>query len=331
MTSSPNQRHPPPWALILAFTLVYLCWGTTYLALKKAVREEGLPPALFGGTRICLAGLVVLAVQACRRQQVTIPARDQAAVVLGGVFLFIGGNGLLNMAGQTLDSGVCAVLAATTPLWIGLIEVLWPAGERLSVLGWAGLFVGAFGVAFLSFPELQKAGDKPMDPGYLYVLLSAGCWALGSLIVRRKRIFCSHWTAAAYQMILGGGGLAIVGLVAGEWQRMPDQLTLKAAGAFTWLLIFGSLIGFTAYNWLLSHVPATQVGTYAYVNPAIAVVVGVIDGESATAWLIGGILIILVGVALVRAGQVYVPRQEISEVLDPAKPAPEFCGKESGT
>jgi drug/metabolite transporter (DMT)-like permease len=304
MTEPADDYRPATWALLLAFALVYVCWGTTYLALKIAVREEGLPPLLFGGVRVCIAGLVLLALQAACRQPVTVARPDMRAVVLGGVLLFVGGNGLINLAGQTLDSGVCAVLAATTPLWIGLFEIVLPAGERLSRLGWLGLVTGTAGVVVLSVPELQKLRSAPLDLGYLYVLASACCWALGSLAVRRRRITSSHWTTAAYQMILGGGSLALIALAMGEASRMPEHISERAAGAFIWLLIVGSLIGFTAYNYLLGHVSAARVGTYAYVNPVIAVVIGLVVGEEASAWFFGGIVIILAGVALVRAGQV---------------------------
>src|SRR5207247_1292729 len=119
---------------------------------------------------------------------------------------------------------------------------------------------------------------------------------------RHWRVTCSHLTAAAYQTILGGGCLALIGLACGELGRLPDHVTSPSVAAFTWLLIFGSLTGFIAYNWLLAHVSVTQVGTYAYVNPAIAVMIGIYVGEPATAWLFGGIVVVLLGVALVRGG-----------------------------
>jgi drug/metabolite transporter (DMT)-like permease len=295
-----TRRRPASWALVLAFTLVCVCWGTTYLAVKKGVREEGLPPALFGGSRVCIAGLLLLGLQQLRGQRIRLPASDRVSVGLCAVLLFIGGNGLINAAGQTLDSGVSAVLAATTPLWIGLFAVCASRGERLTPGGWLGLFLGLGGVLLLTAPLLGRADALALDAGYLLVLGSASCWALGSLVARRRPLTCPHLTGAAYQMILGGGGLALVGLLAGEAARLPDHVTSKAAGAFLWLLVVGSLLGFVAYNWLLAHVSAAQVGTYAYVNPAIAVVIGVLDGEELTVWLVAGIVVILVGVALVR-------------------------------
>lgn len=296
------HRRPATWALVLAFGLVYLCWGTTYLAMKKGVQDEQLPPALFGGVRVCCAGCLLLACQFLRGQRVALPRPDRWPVVSCALLLFVGGNGLINAAGQTLDSSVCAVLAATTPLWIGLIQSAWPGGERLALHGWLGLLLGLAGVTLLFAPLLSKQENLALDIGYLFALCSAVCWALGSLVARQRRITCPHLTAAAYQMIVGGGSLALVGLVAGEVSRLPDHVSARAAGAFLWLLVVGSLLGFVAYNWLLAHVTAAQAGTYAYVNPAIAVVVGVLDGEELTLWLVGGITVILAGVVLVRAG-----------------------------
>ncbi len=326
---SATPQRPPTWALVLAFGLVYVCWGTTYLALKKAVREEHLPPLLFGGVRVCIAGCLVLGWQATRRAA-ALPMRDWVPVGICAVLLFVGGNGLINLAGQTLDSGVCAVLAATTPLWIGLLAMLWPSGERLSALGWAGLLLGLAGVLVLCVPALESAATAGFDFGYVLVLASAGCWALGSLVGRHLRIRCPHLTGAAYQMILGGGSLALIGAVCGEATRLPQPVTPTMVGAFLWLLVVGSLLGFVAYNWLLAHVTAAQAGTYAYVNPAIAVLIGIADGEEPSGWLALGIVVILLGVALVRSGGAPVATTDPAVAVEEEVPEsiPELCRKE---
>jgi drug/metabolite transporter (DMT)-like permease len=331
--SATTHRRPPTWALVLAFALVCVCWGTTYLALKKGVKEEGLPPALFGGVRVCIAGGLILGWQLLRGQRIALPACDRVPLALCALLLFVGGNGMINVAGQTLDSGVSAVLAATTPLWIALFAMLLPAGERLSARGWLGLLLGLAGVLLLCVPVLKNAANLALEIGYVFVLISASCWALGSLVARHRRLTCPHLTAAAYQMILGGACLALVGLVCGETERLPERVTARAAGAFAWLLVVGSLLGFVAYNWLLAHVSAAQVGTYAYVNPAIAVLLGVCDGEELTLWLLGGISVILVGVALVRSdGQAppaNAPDHDLAIDLEPETlPCePELCRK----
>jgi drug/metabolite transporter (DMT)-like permease len=302
-----NTRHsrPAAWTVVLAFALVYLSWGTTYLAIKKGVRDEALPPALFGGTRVCLAGLVLLGYLALRVGPPRLPRRDWLGVSLSGALFFVGGNGLITLAERTVPSGTAAVLAATTPLWIALLAACWPGGERVGPQGWLGLLLGLAGVVVLLAPRLSDGPAAALreDVGPLLVLGSAGSWALGSLVLRHRRLRTPHLTAAAYQMAIGGGLLALLGLALGESADLPDRLTPGAAGAFCYLLVVGSLVGFVAFNWLLGHVPAAQVGTYAYVNPVVAVAAGcLLDGEELTAWMAAGIVVILAGVALVRGG-----------------------------
>jgi drug/metabolite transporter (DMT)-like permease len=151
-------------------------------------------------------------------------------------------------------------------------------------------------------PRLQASSSLTADIGMFFALGSAACWALGSLVGRHQRVSCSHLTAAGYQMFFGGGGLTLVGVALGELNAVPDHVTVKSLAAFAWLLVAGSLLGYVAFNWLLAHVSVAQLGTYAYVNPAIAVAIGIMDNEEATVWLIAAIGVILGGVALVRGG-----------------------------
>ncbi len=312
---------------MLAFGLVYTSWGTTYLAILKGVRDEQLPPALFGGTRVCLAGLIVLAYLAASRRNLRIARRDWIALAVSSLCLFLCGNGLMNAAERTVDSGVAAVLAATTPLWIGLMALCWPGGERLTLRGWLGLAVGLGGVLILLSPKLRSPAAFVEDIGPLLALGSAFAWALGSLVLRHHRPKTTPLTAAAYQMILGGGALTLLGILLGETRQLPERVTPGAVGAFVYLLVVGSLVGFVAFNWLLSHAPASQVSTYAYVNPMVAVLVGWVAGEPMTGWLLGGIAVILVGVALVRGGQVSaIKPTDGGPWAAPADPAPADSG-----
>jgi drug/metabolite transporter (DMT)-like permease len=303
-----NRRsRPAVWQLAVAFALVYFCWGTTYLGIKKGVKDEGLPPALFGGTRLALAGVLLLGYAAATGRPLRLPGRDALGVVVSGLLFCVGGNGLVNVAEKTVPSGVAAVLAATTPLWMALIDCAWPGGERLRAGGWLGLVLGLGGVALLLAPQLSANPGELLtsDVGPLLVLGSAASWALGSLLVRHRRLRMDHLTAAGYQMFLGGVCLALLGLAAGEAGQLPDRVTPGAVGAFVYLLVVGSLLGFVAFNWLMGHVRAAQVGTYAYVNPVIAVFAGwLLGGEELTGWTAAGVTVILAGVALVRSGAV---------------------------
>ena len=300
-SSHSAPRRPATWALILAFALVYVSWGTTYLAIKRGVKDEHLPPALFGGVRVCLAGLLLLGYLGLRGEPLRLHRRDLVGVTVGGVLLFAGGNNLLAMSERTVPSGVAAILAATTPLWIALLEMFWPHGDRLGGRGWLGLAIGLGGVVLLLWPKLHDPSDFLIDYGPLLMLGSAPAWSLGALFLRHWGLRAAHLTTAAYQMAIGGFCQALTGVLAGEIAELPAEITPGAIGAFVYLLIVGSLMGFVAFNWLLGRVSAARAGTYAYVNPIIALLVGcLVDGEELTLWALGGIIVILTGVALVR-------------------------------
>jgi drug/metabolite transporter (DMT)-like permease len=319
MNAGPCQR-PPTWSIVLAFALVYLSWGTTYLAIKEGVRS--LPPALFGGTRITLAGLLLLGYLACRGEPLRLPRREWLGAAGGGVLLFVCGNGLISVAQRTVDSGVASILVSTTPLWIALLEGFWPHGDRLTLRGWLGILAGLGGVVVLLAPRLKEPATLRGDAAPLLVLGSAFSWGLGSLLLRHRRPTGSHLTAAAWQMLLGGAALSLVGLALGEaGQLTPERFTPAAVYAFFHLLIVGSLIGFLSYSWLLQHVSAALAGTYAYVNPLVAILIGwLLGGEEITVWLLGGMVIILAGVFLVRSGGVRAGRR--TEAKRGARPEP---------
>jgi drug/metabolite transporter (DMT)-like permease len=290
--------------------VVYVSWGTTYLATSIAMKEEHMPPALFGGSRICLAGVLLLSCQACRGQSLRLTWREGGSLLLIGAFLFLSANLLINVGQQEVSSGVAAILVATTPLWMGLFGMLWPSGERLSVRGWLGLMLGFAGIAVTMAGHLHGALALLDDYRHLFILASAASWAMGSLISRHLKLNIPHLTSAGWQMLFGGLCQMSAGIALGEWHSLPDPITRRVVVAFVYLLIFGSLSGFVAFNWLLGHVPAIRVGTYAYVNPVIAVLVGWCAGETALEMsLLAGIALVLAGIYLVRAD--HRPSQEI--------------------
>jgi drug/metabolite transporter (DMT)-like permease len=302
-TDPTAPRHPPAaWSVALAFALVYVCWGTTYLAIKEGVKA--FPPALFAGTRIGLAGLLLAGYLGWRGQLERLTGRELVRTLAAGVLLFVGGNGLITVGERTVDSGAASVLVATTPLWMALLEWAWPWGERLNLLGWLGLVAGLAGVCLLLAPRLHDPSAFFSDAGPLLVLGSAASWAAGSVFLRYVRGANGHLSSATWQMLVGGAALVLIGVAVGELRQLTAEcFTLPAVVSFVHLLIAGSLVGFVAYNWLLSHVSATQAGTYAYVNPVVAILVGwLLGGERLTGWIVGGMAVILVGVALVRTG-----------------------------
>ena len=203
------------WKLALALSLVYVSWGTTYLAIHEGVKT--LPPALFAGSRVCLAGLLVLAFLRLRGKTIRLSRRDALLAFVTGVLMFVAGNGLLTFAEKTVPSGAAAVLAATAPLWMAVLEAMWPHGERLAWRGWLGLLIGLGGVAILlSEKWLNQSAPGLSGVGPFLVLGSAAGWSLGSSLHRHGRSRAPHLTVAAYQMLFGGGSLPLLGLA---WAR----------------------------------------------------------------------------------------------------------------
>jgi drug/metabolite transporter (DMT)-like permease len=314
------SQRPSPVAIAVAFAVLYISWGTTYLPTRLAVYNENMPPLLFGGVRIFWAGLVLLLYQIVCGAGIGLTGSDLWKILTASGLLFLIGAGLMNMALETVNSGVCAVLAATTPLWLGLFAMLSPKGERLTPRGWLGLLVGLAGVLLLVWPQISNREDFFKNIGVAYALASAMSWAMGSLAVRHLPLRTSHLTAAGYQLAIGGFGMTLLGVVLNETGRWPDQLTPLTIGAFFYLLLIGSLAGFVAFNWLLGHVAAAKVGTYAYVNPVIAIFVGGGAGEPITVGLLAGICVILAGVFLVRGGE----RPTRVAIVEEAEPIADF-------
>jgi drug/metabolite transporter (DMT)-like permease len=298
LLTPPRPARPAPWAIPLAFTLVYLAWGTTYLAIRWGVRD--FPPALFGGARIGLAGLVLMAFLGWRGESLQLSRRDLYWALVLGVIFFVGGNWLVTLGVKSVPSGVAAILVATTPLWTALLETCWPGGERLSGRGWIGLLVGLAGVIVL---KLDQPPDQESTLGALLIILSAMAWAFGSVLLRRHRQHGSHLVCAAWQMVLGGLALCLAGLAIGEASQLStDKFTPEGVYAFFHLLVFGSLVGFVAYNWLLGHVSTAHASTYAYVNPVVALLVGwLLADHGLSVAMVAGMCIILTAVALVRS------------------------------
>lgn len=300
---------PSGLAVAVAFFLIYVSWGTTYKATGYAMQELSMPAALFGGIRLLLAGSILLVIQLARGQSIALTRGDFWRLLPISICLFPMGNLFINLGQREVPSGVAAILIATTPLWIGFLGIFWPNGERLSPRGWLGLIMGFGGIVLALTPQLKEDFNPFANYHSMLVLASAASWALGSLISRHSAPQLSHLTSAGYQMILGGFFQTSIGTIFGEWPAFLERINGPALAAFLYLLIVGSLTGFIAFNWLLGHISAAKVGTYAYVNPLIAVFIGWIAGEEMHAWVFVGFAVILTGVYLVRGD--HVPSKEI--------------------
>ena len=268
MHTTPSAASPTGGRVALALAAVYLIWGSTYLAIRFAL-EGGFPPFLLGGIRFIIAGSLMYGF--LRWRGVPAPTRPQwrnAAAM--GVFLLVLGNGMVNLAEKSVSSGMAAVSVASAPLWMGVFAAM--RGQKPTRMEWVGLGIGFVGVLWLNAGSSLTA--TPV--GLVALLVAALAWSFGS-IWSRGRDLPSPFMASAAQMLCGGVAMCIVGAVSGErFHSTPDA---HAIGAFCYLIVFGSIVGFSAYIWLLHHVRPALAGSYAYVNPAIAVALG--------AWLAG--------------------------------------------
>jgi drug/metabolite transporter (DMT)-like permease len=261
-TSSPSISRVDP-RMPVALGSIYVIWGTTYLAIRIAVVD--LPPLLTSSMRFVAAGLVMLLI--ALRRGVSIPAPvEWLRVVPIALLLCVGGNGFVSLAEQSVSSGGAAVVCATMPLWVGVLGSL--SGERPSRREWFSLLLGFAGVVVLmGGPAL--AGE----PLHVVILLgSPVCWALGSVLARRLPGKPDTFMLPAMQMLIGGALLASIGAVRGE--RLPLDASATSWLAVAYLAVFGSLVGFTAYSWLLRNARPVVATSYAYVNPIIAVLAG---------------------------------------------------------
>ncbi len=247
----------------LALMLVYVIWGSTYLAIRWAL-EGGFPPFLLGGIRFIIAGGLMFAVLRWRGMPAPTRAQWGNAAVMGALLLLLG-NGMVNLAEKTVPSGIAAVAVASMPLWMGVFAAM--RGQRPNTLECIGLVIGFLGVVWLNSGSSLIAAPV----GLVALLVASIAWAFGS-IWSRGRDLPSPFMGAAAQMLCGGVVMCVVGMLLGE--RFHGMPTTTGLAAFAYLVVFGSIFGFSAYIWLLHHVRPVLAGSYAYVNPAIAVALG---------------------------------------------------------
>ncbi|MFN2572560.1 MAG: EamA family transporter [Gemmatimonadales bacterium] len=254
---------------LIAYLVVCVFWGSTYLAIKVGVTE--LPPFLFAGLRFLVAGLVLLAVARAFRDP--LPRRsDWRTLAIVGLLLLAGGNALVVWSEQYIGSGIASIFVVTVAMWTALFDAVIPGGA--SELNWrviAGLALGFLGTLLLigATPAEILAADKR---GPIALTIASASWSLGSVYAKRHPTQASPYMGAAIQMIVGGTAVALVGTALGEWASW--HLSSRGIGAIAYLVVFGSVLGYSAYSYALRHASATIVGTYSYVNPVIAVLLG---------------------------------------------------------
>jgi len=316
---------PRTGALLLAFGAIYLIWGSTYLAIRFAV--ESLPPFLMLSARFLTAGVLMYGFLRLRGAARPGFRLWIGALVVGGLLL-LGGTGAVGWAEQWIPSGLAALIVAIVPVWMVLLDWIGPAKHRPRPAVIVGLVLGLCGVALLVGPVDLAGGGRMVFLGSLGVVLGTLSWATGSVYGRHLPHPRSPWLAASMQMTAGGLLLCIAGTLAGEWARVHvSAVTTRSLLSLAYLIVFGSLIAFAAYIYLLRHAAPARVGSYAYVNPVVAVFLGwALADEPVTARTLIAAAIILTGVVLIvtqrRARRPAEATAREEEAIDPARDAP---------
>lgn len=309
---------------ILAMLTLYVVWSTTYLGIKVGL-DASLPPSIFLALRLLPAAAIMFLFAKARGSRLRLQRPDLVIIATVGVLLLVGGQYGTYIAEQYVPSGLSALIVALLPLWIALAESIFPDMRRPSALGWIGLGIGFTGLGILVWPQLTRVTAGPAGPaeiaGIAIQIVATWLWAAGSVYSKRHPVRVDGIVVTAWQMLVSGTVVLLIGSLAGEWRGF--DLTPKGAAALAYLIVFGSCIAFTAFVYALSHLPASKVMTYAYVNPVIAVLVGWAAGRSGlvppepiTPTLVAGMVVIVAGVALTTAAPTRPPRRTPS---DPAE------------
>jgi drug/metabolite transporter (DMT)-like permease len=301
MTEAQRQHR---WMVILAFGLVYLFWGSTYLGIRIAV--EHIPPALMCGARFSTAGLLMLAYCGLRGRPIRYSSRQLFHLAVVGILLLMGGNLTLSYAEQVVSSGLSALLIAVTPLWFLVLDTLLLGDHHISRRGLFGLALGVAGMVVLLWPDLRSTGALGHRELYAALTLPLGSfsWALGSVLSKRwQSSEVDPFSGIAWQVVFAGLANLLFALLFEDFRHA--LWTVRGIGAVLYLVVGGSWIGYTAYIWLLRHVPTSKVSTYAYVNPVVAVFLGwLIEHERVDAYILAGSAIVVASVVLVTSAKV---------------------------
>ena len=270
------SAHRPSWQTLLAFAIIYFVWGSTFLAIRVGVRE--VPPFLLAAMRFLAAGMILCAWTLARGDRFP-TARQWGSALILAVLIFVIDYGLLFWAEQRVPSGIAAVMMATIPVFMSLSEIAILRTQRLTLRLAAALVTGIAGVAVL-VSNSPGLGGAPIDrAGAIALLVSAVSWSISSALTRKLTLPASKAMSSGAQMLAGGVLLSVTAAALGEWHGFqPATVSRPAWLALAYLIIAGSVVGFTAYVWLIHHESPTKVGTYAYVNPVVAVVLGYFMG-----------------------------------------------------
>jgi len=288
--------------VVLAFGLVYVFWGSTYLAIDIAVQT--IPPALMCAIRFFIAGVIMLAVCAATGRRIFYSPRQIALAAIVGLLLLMGGNLTLSYAELAVSTGLAALIIAVTPLWFLVLDSLLLGDHHISSRGKAGLALGVIGLFILFWPELHSGALGHREFWVSLSLLGGSfSWALGSVLSKRWQSGMDVFSATGWQVTAAGMGNLLFAVFNRDLSRVT--WTARSLGAVVYLIVCGSWVGYTSYIWLLKHVPTSKVSTYAYVNPVIAVILGwLILHERVDRYILAGSFVVVLSVILVTSAKV---------------------------
>jgi len=298
-------NHRPTWKTLLAFAIIYFVWGSTFLAIRVGVRE--VPPFLLAAMRFLIAGAVLYGWTIARGER-SPNGRQWASLALLAVLIFVLDYGLLFWAEQRVPSGVAAVMMATIPVFMVVSEIVFLRTQRLTLRLALALLIGIGGVVVLASRSLNFDGTPIDRVGAVALIFASMSWSVASALMRKLPLPASKAMSSGAQMFAGGMFLGLTSLGLGEFRNFhPSSVSRGAWLSLLYLIVAGSIMGFTAYVWLLHHESPTKVGTYAYVNPVVAVLVGYfLGGEALNLRTILGSLFVLISVVVITttgAGQ----------------------------
>jgi drug/metabolite transporter (DMT)-like permease len=317
--NSTGARPASTATIVLAFASVYFFWGSTYTAIR--IGAALMPALLLAGTRFLIAGALLLLWCRMRGLRLIWPGRTMLIIAVVGLLLLAGGNVGLIYAEQTVPSGLASLIVAVVPLYVALFEMLLPGGEPLPRRGWIGMALGFVGLASLVWPSLRSgiAGNRQRLIAEGVLLAGAFSWTAGSVLARRARLPVNSFVAAAWEMLAAGAFSTILGTMLGQWPQF--HFNRAAAGSLAYLITCGSLIGYSGYIYLLEHVPVAKVSSYAYVNPVVAVLLGIFFlHEHPEPEEFAGMAAILIAVFLLTTA--VVKKKAISPVLEDLRSMP---------
>jgi drug/metabolite transporter (DMT)-like permease len=317
-----NRSHRPTWQTLLAFAIIYLVWGSTFLAIRVGVRE--VPPFLLAAMRFLIAGLVLYGSSVARGAR-SPSGRQWMSAFLLALLIFVLDYGLLFWAEKRVPSGVAAVMMATIPVFMALSEIIFLRTQRLTVRLASALLIGIAGVAVLMSRSLHFAGAPIDTAGAVALTVASISWSVASVLTRKLPLPSSKVMSSGTQMLAGGVLLTLTAGTRGEFRNFhAGKVSFGTWLSLGYLIVAGSIVAFTAYLWLIHHESPTKVGTYAYVNPVVAVSLGyLLSGEALGLRTILGTLFVLISVVVITTTRTKKPGSalEASRLSDSADQA----------